>query len=207
MRVGDKKQVAILSVVAVAAVIVLATQLGSTVKVNAVPRLLAAISGGQPLHQGEAPHEPVPEVVTRDAFSHPKLEMVAAKTPKPAGDSPAKEPLVAKQPADVAGSLGSMPTDPGWFQTNPDSNLKPAEITRGAEKENEAPGVPVKLLATMRASAWRAMIQVGTGDSTVVSQGQTLAEGIQITKIGEEGITLRQGAKTSTLKVGGELKL
>ena len=207
MKVGDKKQAILLSLVAVGAIAFLFSQLGGTLKGgNPVPRLLAAMAGSPEPARTEASE--YPQVVTRDAFSHPKLEMATMKaaaavaSPAKAEEKPAKDAGSAQPP-----SFASMPTDPSWFKTNSEDPNKPAENTRRADKENEAPGVSIKLLATMRASEWRAMLQVGSGDSIVVSQGQTLAEGIRVTKIGESGVTLRHDGKAFSLTVGGETKL
>lgn len=205
MKVGDKKQVVLLTVVALGAIAFLFTQLGGALKGSrTVPNLLAAMSGqSEPDHLSGFAY---PEVVTRDAFAHPKLEAAGVKVPiggqaKPKHDEPS-ESHSAKEPG-----LNPIPADPNWFKTQPQPGAGPEENTGKAEKEKEASATSVKLLATMRASRWIALVQVGSSGSVEVSQGRTVADGIRISSIDEGGIVLSRGKKTSRLAVGEESKL
>lgn len=211
MKVGDKKQAILLSVVAVGAIIFLFSQLGGALKgASTMPKILAAVTGSAvPSARVDGSY---PEVVLRDAFSHPKLE---SSIPKPTTE-PLKQAVASDSEAGTAKPArlaGAAPADPSWFEARGDAGAAlpdpdhPEENTGKAEKENGKPEVSVKILATMRAHVWTAVVQVGSEPSRVVSKGQSLAKGIRITDIGEDGITVRSQGAEQLLGVGSEVKL
>lgn len=202
MKVGDKRQAIVLSVVALGALGFLASQfIGATKASSPVQSLLVAITGqGAPEHPTPATY---PQIVTRDAFSHPKLEMTSLTkdSVKPVmKDAPPNE----SRPANAAPErvTGALPSDPGWLKTVPEDAKGPEENTGKAEKENEASGISIRLLATLRASSWRAILQVGSEDPVEVSPGQVVAKGVLITKIGDEGVTIAHANRKVTILVG-----
>lgn len=205
MNVGDKKQAALLSVVAVGAIGFLITQLGGALKgPNRVPNLISSLaaSADRPAN----PTSDYPEVVTRDAFAHPKLESVSLKS-KPVEPPPHLNTAESGRGTSGSGvNVDPLPSDPTWFTVHPESADHPSESADKATKGLEAARTSVKLTATMRTSKWTALMQVGT-ETYEVTQGQTLATGLRVIKIEEDSVTIDRGGKTETIAVGGEAKL
>jgi hypothetical protein len=178
MKAGNKKQAAILSVVAVGAIGFLIYQLVP----SKVGNLAAAITGSG--SNAAAAPSSAPDnlslLVLGAPFSHPKL---------------AAKPVVAlaapQMPSDI-NKNGKDPFNPGAPTDANSSTTTPAGPDESAgEGQQEKKGPSIRVTAIMIVDQPIAMLSVDGGDAKQYSEGDQLSDRTRLISIGESSVTVR----------------
>lgn len=203
MKRSDPKQVAILSIVAVGAVLYLGfTLFGAGQKVASL--MIPSTSR----EAGAKPEGELPAELLKDPFSHPKLVNADKQAP------PQRTVAVDESPQPPAlpfagrfeGGTGLAPLSPIVLQSAQKGD-QPAEIAGPDRKEIEAPRKLVALSAIVKVERQMAFLSVNGSESRAFRAGALLAPGLRLLSIGESSVKLGTADKTIELAVGGEVSL
>lgn len=187
MKVGDKKQAAILTIVAVLALGFLFTQLlpGKRVKFQLPVEVRSA-------EEKPKASEELPLAVIGNPFSHPKL---------------ATKPVLAASPGtnfqpDIDKSGHLTPYSPGPL---PDAGGTgdPAETAGNDRQEKQVPRVT--LTGLMRVDEPLAMLAVENREAKSYAMGDLVAENARLIAIGDNSVTIRVNGKPRELRMGETL--
>ena len=189
MKMGDKNQAVILSLVAVGAVAFLVFQL--------MPGKVKSSLMGSSASPSQAPSvatvAELPLMVTGDPFSHPKLAI------KPPPKTTAVEPQ-----RDISGHLpvnpglgnpalgsdsGSDSTSDSGSDSGSSSGLGPEDSA--GKSQQKAKGPQITVMAVLQAGTPVAMLQVGSNESRTYAEGEMLAAGIRLVKVGDSYVLVR----------------
>lgn len=196
MKLGNPIQAAILSVVAIAALVFLVLRL-------IPPGPAAATSVSSPVHGGPAAARPsdLPTEVGRDAFSHPAitkkfLAALPATPPKTidASELPYSPLLDGTRPAPIAHEFKVA-----------EAEAKPGEKAGIDRQQEDRPKSKIALRAIMRATTPLAIVAIDGGPDETVGLGEYIDRTCQITKFSADGVLLRFQDGKTWLTVGQEV--
>lgn len=207
MKVGDSRHATLLTIVALGAVGFVIIQVLPANSGKASASGESQVSGAGSLDQGQ----PVSSSLMTDPFSHASLAVDRAKEVADAAN--AKRLATEREVRAAEG--GVAPWDASQFMSGPlpgaslrpDATPVPVKNTGPNRQLDQAPEVVIELQAVLEVKDRAAFLAVNGEEARTFRQGQTIAEGIRLKRIFEDGIVVSSGNKSFRIPIGGTQKL
>lgn len=201
MRASDPKQVAVLSVVAVAAIGYLGYTLFGSGKASKPMRLVREAAAEAPVGSTDK----LPTEMIGDPFFHPMLVKRDEETPQSPGAQTQPSKSTAPNVPPMPPIQGILPASPFGVRYTVGPQ-QPAEDT-GANRKEERAGLRLALTAIVKVDQSMALLSLGGKDTQTFRVGQTLGENIRLIAIGEDSITVATKQGKRRIHIGEEAEL